>query len=467
MSENRSYLRGFLPYALAAALIGLVGGFSSVLGPAFMQAHGLADRNTTWTTLAQAVSTAACAPILGRLGDLLGRRVTLLLGLAVFALGNLLTAAADSLPFLLVARFIVGLGTAAVTPVILSYIVSEFPEGRTAGGFSLYMLLSGVSVVFGPSLGALLVAARGWQVMQWLCVALCAVTFVLCLIFGRRERRVRRPLERFDLPGALLVPLFFGLLLCIPSFGQNFGWKSPLFFAVLSGAAIALGTLLFAEHRAKAPILSGRFLRRRALIFSVLALFFTQGLMQANMTNTIVFVRNTLPQSAVSGYAVSVMYLGLSLGAVLLGPLADRVRQKSVLLGCVLLTGAGCALMLGFSRTTPAALLMASLGLVGFGLGGSGTIFLKVVLSGLDAREAGTGAGSYAVFRDLSAPFGVAVLVPLFTNRVSALCERGATQAEASVDAMHLLAAVELFCILGGLVCVLCLPNPKRKEEAI
>ena len=103
-----AYKRRFIPYALAALLIGLVGGFSTVLGPAFVQDIGIAYNNTTWTALAQAMSTAACAPILGKIGDVIGRRKTLLLGIAVFTLGNVLSALANSLAFMLLARFVVG-----------------------------------------------------------------------------------------------------------------------------------------------------------------------------------------------------------------------------------------------------------------------------------------------------------------------------------------------------------------------
>jgi predicted MFS family arabinose efflux permease len=97
MEHNHAYIKGFLPYALAAFLIGIVGGFSTVLGPAFVQDIGIAYNNTTWTALAQAMSTAACAPILGKVGDVIGRRRTLLLGVAVFTLGNVLSALANSL----------------------------------------------------------------------------------------------------------------------------------------------------------------------------------------------------------------------------------------------------------------------------------------------------------------------------------------------------------------------------------
>ena len=100
-----------------------------------------------------------------------------------------------------------------------------------------------------------------------------------------------------------------------------------------------------AERKAVQPILPGSFMKRGAFILSVLALFLTQGLMQANMTNTIVFVNYTQPDNtAVSGYAISVMYVGMSLGAVILGPLADRFEPKHVLTGSLILTGIGCGI---------------------------------------------------------------------------------------------------------------------------
>ena len=192
----------------------------------------------------------------------------------------------------------------------------------------------------------------------------------------------------------------------------------------------------------------------------MLALFLTQGLMQANMTNTIVFVNYTQPQnSVISGYAISVMYVGMSLGAVILGPLADRYEPKKVLVGSLALTGIGCAVMLLFSANTSLALLAASLGILGFGLGGNGTIFMKVVLSGVSAEDSGAGTGTYGLFRDLAAPFGVAVFVPLYTNRAAALINTGTTEIAAAIDSVRLLATVEIVCVAVGIITVLFLPQ--------
>ena len=461
-----AYKRGFIPYALAALLIGLVGGFSTVLGPAFVQDIGIAYNNTTWTALAQAMSTAACAPILGKLGDVIGRRKTLLLGIAVFALGNILSALANTLGFMLIARFTVGIGTAAMGPVILAYIATEFPPEKIAKGFALYMLLSSASVILGPTVGGLIVSSYGWRAMLWVCVAVCAVIFTACFFTARKAPPGSKTLQSFDVPGAVLVLIFFSLLLCVPSFGQNFGWTSVLFLSVLAFAVISLMGLVVAEKRSRNPILPGSFIKRGAFALSVIALFLTQGLLQANMTNTIVFVNYTRPNNAaISGYAISVMYIGMSLGAVILGPLADRFAPKKVLTGSFLLTGIGCGMLLLFTEATSALLLMMALGILGFGLGGNGTIFMKVVLSGLSPQEAGTGTGTYGLFRDLAAPFGVAVFVPFFTNQITERMAAGMAAPAAAVESVHSLAMAEILCVALGVAAVALLPKPRAAKE--
>ena len=470
MKEDRAYLKGFIPYALAALLISLVGGFSAVLGPAFVQDMGIAYNNTTWTALSQAMSTAAFAPILGKLGDVLGRKVTLLGGIITYTIGNLLAALASSLKAMLIARFIVGMGSAAVAPVVLSYIVTDFPQSKIAKGFSMYMLISSIAVVFGPALSGLIISAYGWRAMVFICVALCIITFIPCALLKDKNAPSRKKLDHFDGPGAILVLIFFSLMLCIPSFGQNFGWRSSAFVGVMIAAILSFIGLLIAERRAVSPILPGKFMRRRAFILSILALILTQGLMQANMTNTIVFVNYTQPgNDVISAYAISVMYLGMSLGAVLLGPLADKFEPRSVLTGSLLLTGLSCGMLLLFTQETSILLLMAALGLLGLGLGGNGTIFMKVALSDLPGESSGAATGTYGLFRDLAAPFGVAVLVPLFTNSITKYTSQGMDEADAAVRAIHSLSIIEIISVAAGIVVVLMLPrihHERRNQHA-
>lgn len=463
--QSISHMRGFLPYALASFLIGLVGGLTTGLGPAFVRDMNLAYNNTTWTALTLSVSSAVGAPILGKLSDVLGRRATLLLGLSIFAAGNILTALASSLVFMLIARFVVGIGTAAVAPTVLSYIITEFPPKEVAKGFSLYMLISSSAVIFGPTLGGLILGAFSWRILMWGCAALSAIFLGLCHLTHPKNLFTPKKIKAFDSVGAVFIIIFFSLLLCIPSFGQNLGWSSPAFFIILVLTPFALMGLIFSERHAANPILSGRFMKRKAFILPVIILFLTQGLMQANMTNVIVFVNYTQPDNTViSGYAISIMYLGMSLGSILLGPLADRFEPKRILTGSLLLTAIGCGIMLLFTAEASVLTLAASLGILGFGLGANATIFMKIVLSGLSAQTAGAGTGTYGLFRDLAAPFGVAVFVPMFTNRITGLISDSKTNAaSAAVSSIQMLAMVELCCIAAGIIIVQLLPKIHRE----
>ncbi|MBQ6718980.1 MAG: MFS transporter [Oscillospiraceae bacterium] len=466
--EKRNYQKGFLPYAAAALLVGLVGGFSAVLGPAFVRDLGLAYNNTTWTALATAVTTAAFAPIMGKLADAVGRRRMLLLGLAVYTLGNALTAMAPSLMVMLLARLVVGTGTAAIAPVVIAYILTEFPPEKIAKGFSLYMLISSGAVVIGPTAGSWIISNWGWRAMIWLCTALCGLALLYCIFVQEENKTRENALAGFDAAGAVLVVVFFSLALCVPSFGQNLGWDSAVFRIIFVAAVLALLALVTAEKRALSPILPLDILKQKRFLLSVLALFLTQGLMQANMTNTIVFVEYTQPgNTVVSGFAVSVMYIGMALGAVALGPLADKYEPKLVLTGSLALTAAGCGIMLFFSQSAPAGLLMLSLGILGFGLGANGTIFMKVVLSGIPRKMAGAGTGTYGLFRDLAAPFGVAVLVPMFTNGITDGIEEGMEAAAAAVSAIRTLAIVEVICVLAGILVVRFLPDIRSGKTEI
>ena len=114
---------------------------------------------------------------------------------------------------------------------------------------------------------------------------------------------------------------------------------------------------------------------------------------------------------------------------------------------------------------TPFILLACSLGILGFGLGANAAVFLKIVLSGLPAETAGTGTGIYGLFRDLAAPFGVAVFVPMFTNEITRLTAESPlrlSSAEAAVSAIHSLGMIELICVALGIAIVQLLPKTSR-----
>ena len=124
--------------------------------------------------------------------------------------------------------------------------------------------------------------------------------------------------------------------------------------------------------------------------------------------------------------------------------------------------------MFFFSQTTTFFLLAASLGTLGLGLGANAAIFMKIVLSNLPIETAGSGTGIYGLFRDLAAPFGVAVFVPMFTNEITRLSADTTTNlsvSDVAVSSIQMLAIIELVCVGIAIFIVQLLPKIYKENN--
>lgn len=467
--ETGSYMKGFVPFLIAAAVLSLCGGFTAAVPANVVTDWGLDAAATTWITLAYSLGAAAMAPIMGKLGDVMGRRRTILVSMLIYGGGQLLIALCPDgwfVPILLF-RFLVGLGAAGIAPVVMAYIMTEFPPEKMGKGFALYMFCSCGMVIFGPTVGGIIMTATGWRPVMWICVVCCVIALSLCLVLIKKDQGGKKTLAGFDGAGAVFVLVFFSMVLSIPTFGQESGWTAVPTLVCVGVGVVSLLILLAVEKRAANPILNGRFMARKRFILPVVVLFLSQGLLQSCMTNIILFSIYTTGDRTLSGIATSVMYVGMALGTILIGPMADKKEPRGVAGMALVFVAAGAAMQMLFSANTGLPLMCLSLFLIGLGLGGNGTIFLKVVLSGLDPAAAGSGSGTYNVFRDMSAPFGVAVFVPLFSAGIASGTkelvmggmEEGAATLQACVDSLHTTALVQVIAVVIGIVICFMLPK--------
>ena len=468
-NHQKDYKRGFFPYAVAAAAISLCGGLTAAFPSNIVADWALSEGLVTWFAMAYSLGAATLAPVMGKLADMLGHRKVLLLGLLLFTAGLLLAAIMPNgylIPVLLL-RFLSGVGGSAVAPIVMSYIMSNYPQDQLGKGFTLYMLISCGMVVFGPALGGVILTRFGWRTLLYVCTIFSAVAWGISFWKVRSSETASAKKLQFDYTGAILVVLFFSMVLAIPTFGQNNGWLSLPTLICLGVGVAALALLISVERKAENPILNGRFMARRQFVLPVIILFLSQGLLQSCMTNIITFSNLTTGDRTLTGVATSIMYVGMALGTVLIGPLADKKEPRTVAVAALTSVAAGAALQILFTENTGLLLMGASMFLIGLGLGGNGTIFLKVALSGLAPALAGSGAGTYNVFRDMSAPFGVAVFVPLFSARLAAKTavwmQNGAGEVAArrlgAVDALHTTALAQVICVAAGIAVCFFLPN--------
>ena len=468
---NKNYMKGFVPFAMAAALVSLAGGFTASIPNNIVSAWGLDSSWVTWITLAMSMGMAACAPVLGKLGDIFGRRGAALVGMALMAIGELAIGMAPdgAIWMVLVARFVVGIGAAAISPTVIAYITSEFPPVKMGNGFAVYMALSSGMVIFGPTVGGLIFqATQNWRLILYICAGLAALCFVICLFTMKKETGPKKGIAGFDIFGGIFIILGFSLVLCVPTVGQgDGGWFSPASLTVIGCTVLALVILFLVERKAKNPILNGKFMARKEFILPVVVLFLTQGLMQACMTNTIRFSMMFDPTSSVASFATSIMYVGMTIGNIAVAPLSNKHEPRYISVLALVFCLIGAAIQLLFTAESGFVLFASSLFFIGLGLGGNGTIFMKVALSGLDPQIAGAGSGTYTVFRDMSAPFGVAVFSSMFVGGYAAAQQAGdaAALGAAVVSSMHNVAWAQMACVVVGMIVCLMLPKIYSKKS--
>ncbi|MBP3623286.1 MAG: MFS transporter [Oscillospiraceae bacterium] len=469
-NTQKNYMKGFVPYAIAAAVLSLCGGFTASVPTAISTAWNT-DASLTFITLAYSLAAAAMAPIMGKLGGAIGRRKMLLFAMGLYTVGQALIAICPpNIPLLLVFRFMVGIGAAGIAPVVMAYIMMEFPPEKMGQGFTIYMALACGMVIFGPTLGGIVMALIGtadaWRIVMWICVALCVISFVLCFAMVRDNPNIPKgSMKGFDWAGAVFVLIMFGALVCVPTFGQQSGWTAVATLASIAAAVIGLIVLVFVEKKAASPILSGKFIARKNFILPVIVLFLTQGLMTACLTEIIRF-GYAVDKASVASIAMSIEYLGMAIGTIVLGPMSDKKEPKIVAAIALVFVAIGSAIMLLINETSGVLLMGGALFFVGLGLGGNTTIFMKVALSGVAPAESSSASGTFNVFKDMCAPFGVAIFVPMFVTGMGAKAAAGMAVPAAATSALHSVALVQLVCVIVGIVVCFLLPTVRAKKEA-
>lgn len=469
-SKNNDYMKGFVPYAIAAAVLSLCGGFTASVPTAITTAWD-ADTSLTFITLAYSLAAAAMAPIMGKLGGAIGRRKVLIGAMCIYTVGQALIAICpQNIPLLLVFRFMVGIGAAGIAPVVMAYIMTEFPPEKMGQGFTIYMALACGMVIFGPTLGGIVMkligTADAWRIVMWICVALCVISLAICFAKVKDNPDVPKgSMKGFDWAGAAFVLLMFGALVCVPTFGQQDGWVNVTTLAAVGVAVVSLLILFAVEKKSASPILNGKFIKRKNFVLPVIVMFLTQGLMTACLTEIIRF-GYAIDKASVAAVAMSIEYLGMAIGTIVLGPMADKKEPRIIAVIALVFVAIGSGIMLLIGETAGLLTMGGALFFVGLGLGGNTTIFMKVALSGVAPTESASASGTFNVFKDMCSPFGVAIFVPMFVTGMAAKAQTGMAVPAAAVSALHSVALVQLACVVVGIVVCFMLPTVHAKGEA-
>ena len=154
------------------------------------------------------------------------------------------------------------------------------------------------------------------------------------------------------------------------------------------------------RRRPASPILNGKFIARKNFVLPVLIMFLTQGLMTACLTEVIRF-GYAIDKATVAAVAMSIEYLGMAIGTIVLGPMADKKEPKIVAAIALVFVAIGSLIMLFIGENAGILMMGGALFFVGLGLGGNTTIFMKVALSGVAPAESSSASGTFNVFKDM------------------------------------------------------------------
>jgi EmrB/QacA subfamily drug resistance transporter len=362
-----------------------------------------------WITVAYTLCFAALLIPAGALGDRYGRRLSLLGGLAVFALGSTAAAFASGTGMLIGARVVMGLGAAFVMPATLSILNAVFPPKERPQAIATWSAVTGVGIVIGPTLGGLLLSHFWWGSIFLINVPLVAVALagVIAIVPETAEPGA----HRLDFPGTLLVggALFAIVDAIIEAPGR--GWTSTATLAEVTAGLVALGIFVWWELRIAHPLIDLRIFASRAFstaAAAVTVVFFALFGSLFVLTQYLQLVHGWSPLSA----GLRALPFAFAMGAV--SPLSPILAKR---LGIRVIIPAGMALMglglLGLSTAgvdTAYPALALAVAIMGAGMGLVMAPASTTIMTTVPAHQAGAGSAINDTIREVGGALGIAIV---------------------------------------------------------
>jgi EmrB/QacA subfamily drug resistance transporter len=390
-------LAALIALAVTDFLVMLDGLLVTVILPDVQRDLGFSQADLGWVVTGYVLVFAGCMMLAGRIADLCGRRLMLLVGYALFGVGALLGGMADSAWMLIVSRAVQGLGAAAMTPAGLSLLTVAFPSGRARDrALGVWAAAGSIGIPAGALLGGLISGAWGWRWVLLINAPAALIGAVLALR-SLDESRLPKAQRHLDLPGAVTVTGGLAALILALTQLEPMLRDAP---TVLGGAIgfwlpLVAGLLLLAlfvvvESRTAHPLISLRLLRTPGIIRANIAaagLPVGLGAMMFIATQYLQAIRGLTP------WETGLTYLALALPVTAFSPVAARVlarlgRRRTAALGF----GLQAAGLLLFVTAGPDSNLLATV-LPAFAITGAGAPLAYIPVTGAAVEDVGDDSG--------------------------------------------------------------------------
>lgn len=425
----------------------------------------------TWVLTANLLAASIFTPIMGRIGDVRGKKRVFVISLVVLAAGSLLAAVATSLPLMIVARVIQGIG-GGVLPLAFGILRDEFPREKLTGAVGTIAALSAAAGGVGIFLAGPIVDALGYHWLFWIpLILLAAAAIVAALVVP--ESPIRTATRISWLPAVFLSTWLVALLVAV-SEAPEWGWTSGRVIALLAGAIVLAGGWIAAESRAASPLIDLRMMRRTAVWTSNLIAL----LIGAGMYGMWAFVPEFVqtPRIAGYGFGASITESGLillpsSVTMFLCGLLAGRLAARLggrliVLAGCVI--GVAAMTTLAFANDEKWQLYLAT-AVLGVGFGLAFAAMSGLIVSAVPPSQTGVASGMNANIRTIGGSIGTALVASIVTTHIGAT---GLPQASGYTTGFAVLAGGLVLACLAALLIpparrIIGEPEPEHGELAM
>jgi EmrB/QacA subfamily drug resistance transporter len=371
----------------------------------------------------------------GVVGDRIGRRKVLLIGLSVFALGSVLAAFSDSPLELIGWRAVMGIGGAAVQPTTLAVITNVFPPGERGRAIGVWAGTAGLAVAGGPLAGGAVLEHFWWGAVFLIGVPVAVLGLVAVLAFVP-ESRDPAP-GRLDLPGVLLsIAALAGLVYGIIRGGSGQGWTTPGVLVPLLGGLALLGLFVWLQRRSAHPALDVSLFNNPAFSAAAAALGLNFFALLGATFYLVYYLQGVRDYSPLeSGAALIPIAIGMALMAPRSSGLAERFGAKAVCatgFGLITLSFVGVQLL---DLTSPVWLLLVVLSVQGVGMGAVMAPATESIMSVVPRQKAGAGAAVNNSVRQVGGALGVAILGSVLAGSYSANLGRAVDVLPAEVRA--------------------------------
>jgi EmrB/QacA subfamily drug resistance transporter len=362
-----------------------------------------------WLFSIYLLTQAVTVPLYGKFADVLGRRPVMFFGIAAFLVGSVLCGAAWSMPVLIAARAVQGIGAGAIQPMSMTVIGDLYTVEERARVQGYVASVWGIASVVGPTLGGVFAEYLNWRWIFFINLPLGAIA-VLMLLRNFAERVERKP-HKVDYLGAAMLTAGCSLvILGLLEGGVAWGWGSlPSVAIFVAGAALLVGFVLV-EQRAAEPVLPLWVFKRRVLVGGNLVAVVVGAVLMGLTSYLPTYAQGVLGAGAlVAGFAVAALTVGWPLSASLAGKIYLRIGfRDTALIGSVFIIAGGVlvAVLDAGSSIWSAALAAFVLGL-GLGLSSSPTLVAVQSVVGWDRRGVVTGTNLFS--RSLGSAVGAAV----------------------------------------------------------